>query len=52
MDEVTEPIEQDHELVWLPLEDCISELFLDHQAYAIEKVSTNVIAQEKNILLN
>ena len=39
VDEVTEPIEQDHELVWLPLEDCISELFLDHQAYAIEKVS-------------
>lgn len=36
---VAEPIEHDHELVWLSIEDCLSELHLDHQAWAIEQAS-------------
>lgn len=36
--QVTAPIEKDHQLVWMSLEDCRLHLILDHQAWAIEKV--------------
>lgn len=39
LDKITEPIEHDHELVWLSIEECLSELHLDHQAWAIEQAS-------------
>lgn len=39
LEQVAQPIEQDHKLVWLSLEECLSELHLDHQAWAIEQVT-------------
>lgn len=37
LEKMTEPIELDHELVWIPIEECSEKLFLKHQAYAVEK---------------
>lgn len=32
-----EPTEEDHELVWLDIEDCCEKLFLEHQAWAVKQ---------------
>lgn len=37
LEKVAVPIELDHELVWLPIQECLEKLFLKHQAYAVEK---------------
>ncbi|MDE5978035.1 MAG: NUDIX domain-containing protein [Turicibacter sp.] len=39
IEKVSQPIEKDHKLVWMKLEDCFSQLHLDHQAWAIEKAT-------------
>ena len=39
LEQVAQPIEHDHELVWMSLEDCLSQLHLDHQAWAIKQVT-------------
>lgn len=35
--QVMNPVEKDHSLVWMSLDACRLNLFLDHQAWAIEK---------------
>ncbi|WP_235069908.1 NUDIX hydrolase [Turicibacter sp. TJ11] len=37
LEQITQPIERDHELVWLSLDECLSQLHLDHQAWAVKK---------------
>lgn len=37
LEQIAQPIECDHELVWLSLDECLSQLHLDHQAWAVEK---------------
>ena len=39
LEQIAQPIEHDHELVWLSLDDCLSQLHLDHQAWAVGKVT-------------
>lgn len=31
--------EDDHELIWLSIDECIKKLFLEHQAWAVEQVA-------------
>ena len=38
MQQITTPIEDDHELVWMNLETCLNELHLEHQAWAVKQV--------------
>jgi len=38
LQQVTTPIEDDHELVWMNLETCLNELHLEHQAWAVKQV--------------
>lgn len=35
---IKEPIEEDHELLWLSVDECLAKLCLKHQAWAVEKV--------------
>ncbi len=35
LENVSKPIEKDHELVWLNKKDCYENLFLEHQAWAV-----------------
>jgi len=37
VEKVSEPIEKDHELVWLKIDDCCEKLFLEHQAWAVRQ---------------
>ena len=34
---ICEKIEEDHELLWLESKDCINNLFLEHQSWAVAK---------------
>ena len=34
---VSEPIEEDHELVWLEIEEAYEKLLLEHQVWAIKQ---------------
>lgn len=38
LQQVTTPVEDDHELVWMNLETCLNELHLEHQAWAVKQV--------------
>ena len=38
MQQITTPIEDDHELVWMNLETCLNELHLEHQTWAVKQV--------------
>lgn len=37
IDIILDPIEKDHELVWLNIENCCDSMYLEHQAWAIHQ---------------
>lgn len=38
MDKIAEPIEEDHELLWMKPKETSEALYLEHQAWAIEEI--------------
>lgn len=42
LDKIAEPSEQNHDLVWLTPDECISQLFLVHQRWAVKCVLNDV----------
>lgn len=39
----TKPTEDDHELVWLSIDECIRKLFLEHQVWAVKQAIVKYI---------
>ncbi|GAA0069549.1 hypothetical protein UT300003_10720 [Clostridium sardiniense] len=50
IDKVCEKVEEDHELVWLKIDDCYKKLFLEHQVFAVYQAK--VITTLRNYLKN
>ena len=47
VEKVSEPIEKDHELVWLKIDDCYEKLFLEHQAWAVRQAVLLLVSKRQ-----